>query len=405
MNGVMHFMSRRTFVSALGGIAVFGSTFGGTLGGIYLFGSTVAEGTSSAIRRLVSARHATAYLEEGPADGPLMIFVHGWPELSLVWRAQMVYFAALGWRCIAPDMRGYGGSSAPTATSAYAMRELVADMVELHDALGAAPAVWVGHDWGSPVIASLAAQHPQRCRGAALISVPYFPRGFALANLVPLVDRALYPADRYPDGQWDYFRFYQTHFDQAATDYEADIPATLASIFKAGTPAGIGKPSPTASVTRNGGRYGAAHNAPPTVLDPTMLAQADFDAWIAAFCKTGFRPADAWYLNDADNIAYAEGAPDGGRLRQPVLFLNGAWDGICDITGGRLGEPMRQACTDLTVVDLQGGHWLPLERKAEVNAVIDRWLIDNNLRIATMDTQLVSKTTTEIHHRMVRCKG
>jgi pimeloyl-ACP methyl ester carboxylesterase len=162
MNSAMTLIRRRTFVSALGGVAVFGPD--------------MAESNPVAVRRLVGGRHTTAYLDQGPADGPLMIFVHGWPELGLVWRAQMAHFAALGWRCIAPDMRGYGGSSAPTATSAYAMRELVADMVELHDDVGAAPAVWIGHDWGSPVVASLAARHPQRCRGAALISVPYFPR-------------------------------------------------------------------------------------------------------------------------------------------------------------------------------------------------------------------------------------
>jgi pimeloyl-ACP methyl ester carboxylesterase len=337
-------------------------------------GPAMAETVPLTVRRLVTARHTTAYLDAGPADGRLMIFVHGWPELSLVWRAQIEYFAAVGWRCIAPDMRGYGGSSAPEATSAYAMQEIVADMVALHDALGAKPAVWVGHDWGSPVIAALAARHPDRCRAAVLISVPYFPRGFALANLTPLVDRALYPNDRFPDGQWDYFRFYRTHFDQAARDYEADIPATLASIFKPGSPTAVGKLSPTASVTANGGRYGAAHRAPPTAPDLSMLSQEDFDAWVAAFREMGFRSADAWYLNDAANIAYAEGAPDGGRLRQPVLYLNGVRDVICDIAHSRLGEPMRQACADLTVVDLPGGHWLPLECKDEVNAAIDQWL-------------------------------
>jgi pimeloyl-ACP methyl ester carboxylesterase len=52
-----------------------------------------------------SSRHTTHYWEAGPAGGPLMIFVHGWPQIGLVWRAQIE-----AWRCIAPDMRGYGGS-------------------------------------------------------------------------------------------------------------------------------------------------------------------------------------------------------------------------------------------------------------------------------------------------------
>ena len=80
-----------------------------------------------------------------------MIFLHGWPEVGLVWRAQVEAFATEGWHCIAPDMRGYGGSSAPSASEAYALKEIVDDMVELHDHLGASPAIWVGHDLGSPV--------------------------------------------------------------------------------------------------------------------------------------------------------------------------------------------------------------------------------------------------------------
>src|SRR5689334_17958375 len=60
---------------------------------------------------LETSRHTTFYLACGPEDGPLMIFVHGWPELSLSWRHQLPCFGALGFRAIAPDMRGYGRST------------------------------------------------------------------------------------------------------------------------------------------------------------------------------------------------------------------------------------------------------------------------------------------------------
>ena len=69
-------------------------------------------------------RHRTAYIESGPATGPLMIFLHGFPELGIVWKAQMAHFAKAGWRCVAPDMRGYGGSSAPATVAAYTVREI-----------------------------------------------------------------------------------------------------------------------------------------------------------------------------------------------------------------------------------------------------------------------------------------
>jgi pimeloyl-ACP methyl ester carboxylesterase len=58
-----------------------------------------------------TARHASFYLASGPETGPLIIFVHGWPELSHSWRHQLRCFGALGFRCVAPDMRGYGRSS------------------------------------------------------------------------------------------------------------------------------------------------------------------------------------------------------------------------------------------------------------------------------------------------------
>jgi pimeloyl-ACP methyl ester carboxylesterase len=303
-----------------------------------------------------------------------MIFLHGWPGIGLMWRAQIEAFASEGWRCIAPDMRGYGGSSAPTASEAYALHEIVRDMVELHDHFGARPAIWVGHDWGSPVAGTLAALHGARSRGAVLLSVPYFPGGFALPTLLPLIDRGLYPVDRYPDGQWDYYRFYLTHFEQTVSDMDADIPATLASIYRPGNPASAGKVSPSALLTLNGGRYGAAHRASSTAPDPTLWPHADFDALAQAFHGHGFRAANAWYLNDTANIAYVQAAPDGGRLRQPLLFINGDWDAICDINRGRLGEPMRDACEDLSVTNLPAGHWLPLERKSEVVEAIRSWL-------------------------------
>ena len=326
-----------------------------------------------------SPRHTTRYWSAGPAQGPLMIFVHGWPGNGLIWRAQVEAFAAQGWRCVAPDMRGYGASSAPVAPQAYAMSEITQDMVELHDHLGGRPAVWVGHDLGSPVTTGLTARHPQRSRGAVLISFPYLPDAFAISSLLPLVNRRLYPVDQYPDAQFAYYRFYLTNFDQSVADFDADIPSTLANIYRSGKPDLADKVYRTALITRNGGWFGAAHRAPPVPPDPALWPAADLDAIVKAFHVTGFRPGNSWYLNDDANIAYAHTAPDGGRLRQPVLYINGDWDGICEITRTHLGEPMRQKCPNLTVTTLQGVHWLPLERKPETIAAISSWLIKSKL--------------------------
>jgi pimeloyl-ACP methyl ester carboxylesterase len=76
-----------------------------------------------------SPRHTTFYLACGAEDGPLIIFAHGWPELSTSWRHQLPCFAALGFRAIAPDIRGYRRSSVYSRHEDYALEHIVKDML------------------------------------------------------------------------------------------------------------------------------------------------------------------------------------------------------------------------------------------------------------------------------------
>src|SRR6185312_7893815 len=147
-----------------------------------------------------SGGHTTFYLACGAMDAPLIIFVHGWPELSLSWRHQLPIFAALGFRCVAPDMRGYGRSSVYGRHEDYALDHIVRDMTELQDALRQPKAVWVGHDWGSPVVWGIASHHPERCHGVASLCVPYLGKGFAPAAIAALIDRTVYPLAEFPAG-------------------------------------------------------------------------------------------------------------------------------------------------------------------------------------------------------------
>ncbi len=321
-----------------------------------------------------SSHHETAWIEAGRADGPLMIFLHGWPEIGLIWRAQLEHFAAAGWRCVAPDMRGYGGSSVPTAISDYSVRMIVDDMVALHDALGGEPAVWVGHDWGSPVAWSLAAHHPARCRGVANLCVPYLARGMTLETLVPLVDRTVYPEDRFPVGQWDYWRYHYENYARSAAELAADVPATLAVLYRAGSPDGLDQPARLANIRAQGGWFGDAHRAPATRLDTTILSEADYALFIAAFERTGFSGANAWYLNDAANAAFASEAPDFGRITVPALFIHARWDTTCETVRSQLADPMRADCAELTEVTIDAGHEVMKERPAETNAALANWL-------------------------------
>jgi pimeloyl-ACP methyl ester carboxylesterase len=319
-------------------------------------------------------RHRTFYLASGAADGPLIVFVHGWPELSISWRHQLPCFAALGFQAVAPDMRGYGRSSAYARHEDYALEEIVGDMIELLDALGREKAIWVGHDWGSPVVWSLASHHPDRCFGVANLCVPYFAKGFAPEALVPLVDRAIYPEAEYPAGQWEYLLFYEESFDKARAAFEANIPNTVKALFRKGNAKAKGKPSRTAETRRDGGWFGGSGLAPDLPMDTDVLTPEDFYKYVTALQANGFFGPDSWYMNARRNMEFAAKARSGGALTMPVLFFHGEYDYTCETVASRLAEPMRRDCRDLTEVIVASGHWMAQEKPTAVNAGLARWL-------------------------------
>ena len=322
---------------------------------------------------LKTERHTTGYLACGSESGPLLIFCHGWPELSLSWRHQLPAMAALGFRCVAPDMRGYGRSSTYTRHEDFAQELIVRDMMELLASLGRDRAVWIGHDWGSPVVWNIAAHHADKTAGVASLCVPYLAAGFTLENIVPLVDRTTYPEAEFPVGQWDYQFFYEESFDQACKGFEADIRNTVKALFRKGDPKSVGKPSRTAFARKNGGMAGPG-GFPDVPRDGAVITEQDLDAYTAALTRNGFFGPDSWYMNHKANAAYASRAPNGGRLAMPVLFLHGAYDVTCETMASRLAEPMRRDCAQLTEAVVHSGHWMAQEQPVAVNAALAKWL-------------------------------
>lgn len=321
-----------------------------------------------------SPRHTTSYLACGPEGGPLVIFVHGWPELSHSWRHQLPALAALGFRAIAPDMRGYGRSSVPRRHEDYALEIIVADMLALLAHLGREKAVWVGHDWGAPVVWAMASHHPEHCSGVAALNVPYLPGGLGPEAREPLIDRTIYPADKYPAGQWEYQLFYVENFEKARTEFEADVPSTVKALFRKGNPAAVGKPSRTAEVRRQGGWFGPLGKAPPVPIDADVISETDLAVYSEALSRNGFFGPDSWYMNHRANAEFASRAKNGGRITMPVLFLHGAYDTTCETVNSRLAEPMRAYCGNLSEAVVASGHWMAQERPVEVNAALVGWL-------------------------------
>ena len=89
-----------------------------------------------------------------------------------------------------------------------------------------------------------------------------------------------------------------------------------------------------------------------------MITEQDLEAYTAALTRNGFFGPDSWYMNHKANAAYAERAPNGGKLAMPVLFLHGAYDVTCETMTSRLAEPMRRDCAQLTEVVV---HFGPLD--------------------------------------------
>jgi len=321
-----------------------------------------------------SRRHTTFYLASGPADATPIVFVHGWPELSISWRHQLPVFAGLGFRAIAPDMRGYGRSSYYQRQEDYAQEAIVADMIELLDSLGVEKAIWVGHDWGAPVVWGIAQQHPERCHGIANLCVPYIPEGFAPETIIPLANRSVYPEAEFPAAQWDYQLFYRENFAAASAAFEGDVRATVKALFRAGSAAGKGQPAITSRVRANGGWFGPGQPAPNLPRDETVLTLEDENRYTAALERNGFFGADSWYVNGEANMAFAERAKANWRLTMPVLFLHAAYDYVCETIDSRLADPMRAHCANLTEAVVPSGHWMAQERPIEVNAALAKWL-------------------------------
>jgi pimeloyl-ACP methyl ester carboxylesterase len=109
----------------------------------------------------------------GPADGPLVVLLHGFPQTSWSWRGVWPALADAGFRVVAPDQRGHSPGARPPDVSAYRMTHLVADVVGMLDHLGVEEADVVGHDWGAAVAWQLAARHPERLRTLTAVSVPH----------------------------------------------------------------------------------------------------------------------------------------------------------------------------------------------------------------------------------------
>jgi pimeloyl-ACP methyl ester carboxylesterase len=119
-------------------------------------------------------------VDTGPRDAPVLLFLHGFPDSHRTWRHQIAHLSGR-FRCIAPDQRGYRGSSKPKGVESYTPDKLIGDVFQLADALGIGPFTVVGHDWGGAIAWGVAimGQLNGRVTRAVVMNAPHpviFPK-------------------------------------------------------------------------------------------------------------------------------------------------------------------------------------------------------------------------------------
>ena len=226
---------------------------------------------------------------EGAAGDPVLILLHGFPELGYSWRHQIGPLAQAGYRVVVPDLRGFGRSDVPQDVASYAIDVLSRDVLTLLEEAGAERGVVIGHDWGADVAWKTAWMHPQRIEAVAGLSVPFVPR--APAPPVQIMRENL--------GQDFYIVWFQEP-GVAEPVLSRDVRRTL-------TTPRVWDPA-------------WAQDTQESPSTPKFMTDQELAVYVEAFERTGFAGGLAYYRNIDRNWELTAGL-DERRIGQPALFL------------------------------------------------------------------------------------
>lgn len=299
--------------------------------------------------------------EAGTPGDPVVILLHGFPESSHSWRHQMTPLAAAGFHVIAPDQRGYAGSSCPADTNDYDAEHLTADVCALLDDVGADQAVIVGHDWGALVAWHMAMLHPERCCAVLAASVPYNQWPAPPIDVFRMIHR-----DRF---------FYILYFQQVGVA-EAELDAAperfLQSILWVAAGESHG-PSLRSQLPAEGttliDSFESQLGRQPTE-PPPWLTQGDLAIYVEQFRRSGFFGPVSWYRNFDRNYERTKDILP-STFTMPTAFVAGALDPVIARPG--LVEAQDAALPNhLGSHLIEGvGHWVQQEAPDEFNT----WLL------------------------------
>jgi len=289
-------------------------------------------------------------------DGPAVLFCHGFPDTSYTWRRQMKAVALAGYRAIAPDMRGYGRSSAPADAALYTPLQTAGDLVGLLDALKIPSAVLVGHDWGATHVWNASLMRPDRFKAVFCLSVPYVPRG----------EVSVFEKMRKAGHQNDFYMFEQIRpeADRVWADAAVTIPGIL--YWASGSAPADTRWSPLDPAR-------SLHRAAAGPL-PAWAEKDYVDHNIAEFQRTGFHGGLNYY-RAAEPYFDLAAAWKGAKVTQPAFFMMGKADGLKELYSLteaqlRVGLPGLVGSVELDNV----GHWVQHEASIAVSEQLVKFL-------------------------------
>lgn len=290
-------------------------------------------------------------------EGPLIILMHGWPELGFSYRHQIGPLADAGFTVAAPDMRGFGRSLKPSDPSAYTIDASADDMAAIANGLGVDRWIAVGHDWGSPVAWRCALRFPEQVAAVFSLSVPH--RTAAEISAHEWFDSA------YPN-RFYYMRYFEP-VGPAEAELERDPRDALKRIYFAlsgDAPKDEWvKPRPIDDTLLDG-------LAAPGPGPLSFMTDDELDYYAEAFREGGFFGPLSWYRNWDANEAQARRYGD-QRIRQPAGFLCGDKEIVLAMFPGCM-ELQRELCEDLRMERVLpgAGHWIQQERPAQVTEAL-----------------------------------
>ncbi|KAK7284393.1 hypothetical protein RJT34_19138 [Clitoria ternatea] len=238
-------------------------------------------------------------------QGPVVLFLHGFPELWYSWRHQILALSSQGYRAVAPDLRGYGDTETPSSVNSYTIFHLVGDIVALIDSLAVDQVFLVAHDWGAILGWYVSLFRPDKIKAYISLSVPFMPRN---PNVKPLDSmRATFGDD-----------YYICRFQEAG---KAEAELSKQSIEHVIKNVLISRRSGPPILPKEGMGYHPDTSRPL----PPWLSQEDITYYASKFEKTGFTGPLNYYRNL--NLNWELTAPwTGAQIKVPVKFITGDLD-------------------------------------------------------------------------------